>query len=109
MATSKVLPEMITPENKYKTMSFIDFCCFMLSEEDKQHPASLRYWFSVLDTDNDGVLSECELKHCFENVQKQKMSFDQDVLPFTPYLSELLDMIGISHPLFSLFLFLSFF
>ena len=110
MATSKVLPDVITPENKYETMSFIDFCCFMLSEEDKQHPASLRYWFAVLDADHDGVLSECELRRCFDDVQKQKMNFDQDVLPFTSYLSELLDMIGTFFFSFSSFFsFLSFF
>ena len=37
-------------------MAYADFVWFLLAEEDKQSPASIQYWFHVLDTNGDGII-----------------------------------------------------
>lgn len=45
--------------NAGKSVSSIDFCDFIrfiVYEEDKMTPASIAFWFKILDLDGDGVL-----------------------------------------------------
>ena len=75
-------------------MDFEDFVYFCLSEEDKNTPAAVQYWFRVLDLDCDGVLSGYELGKCFEENQKRFLEAMGEELKYEDMLCQMLDMIG---------------
>jgi serine/threonine-protein phosphatase 2A regulatory subunit B'' len=56
----------ITEGNK---MSYTEFVYFLLSEEDKNCPTSIEYWFRCMDIDGDGVLSMYEMEYFYEEQQ----------------------------------------
>lgn len=68
-------------------IGYEDFVWFCLSEEDKSTVPAIRYWFKVLDTDEDGVLSVYELKAFFdataarggEYLQENPASFENTI------------------------------
>lgn len=59
-------------------IGYEDFVWFCLSEEDKSTVSALRYWFKVLDTDEDGVISIYELKAFFDATTSKGGDFLQD-------------------------------
>ncbi|KAJ3340551.1 Serine/threonine-protein phosphatase 2A regulatory subunit B'' subunit beta [Gonapodya sp. JEL0774] len=48
-----------------------DFVCFLMSVEDKSTPAAVEYWFRVIDTDGDGILSLHEIKYFFDEQRER--------------------------------------
>ncbi len=44
-------------------LDFKDFIWILISEEDKTSTTSQKFWFRMLDIDNDGVLSAFELEY----------------------------------------------
>jgi len=48
--------------NKDKNMDFWDWVIFVMAEVDKTTDPAMDYWFAVLDTDADGLLSLVEMK-----------------------------------------------
>jgi serine/threonine-protein phosphatase 2A regulatory subunit B'' len=50
-----------TPDAPSLKFSYLDFTHFILANEHKTHASSIEYWFRVLDTDGDGVISMHEL------------------------------------------------
>ena len=44
-------------------LDFRDFIWILVSEEDKSSATSQKFWFRMLDLDNDGVLSAFELEY----------------------------------------------
>jgi serine/threonine-protein phosphatase 2A regulatory subunit B'' len=44
-------------------LDFKDFIWILISEEDKSSATSQKFWFRMLDIDNDGVLSAFELEY----------------------------------------------
>jgi serine/threonine-protein phosphatase 2A regulatory subunit B'' len=44
-------------------LDFRDFIWILISEEDKSSATSQKFWFRMLDIDNDGVLSAFELEY----------------------------------------------
>lgn len=55
-----------------KTLSYKDFIWFILATEDKTHPTAVEYWFRVLDTDGDDIISMHEIRE-FYNEQYDRM------------------------------------
>lgn len=51
-----------TKASPTSVFSYCDFVHFILANEDKTSASSIEYWFRVLDTDSDGVLSMYELQ-----------------------------------------------
>lgn len=47
-------------------MGYEDFVWFMLSEEDKTTIRSLRYWFSIIDLDNNDIITPHEMEYFYE-------------------------------------------
>jgi len=47
-------------------MGYEDFVWFMLSEEDKTSPRSLRYWFQVIDLDSNEIITPHEMEYFYE-------------------------------------------
>jgi serine/threonine-protein phosphatase 2A regulatory subunit B'' len=75
------------------TMGYEDFIYFMLSEEDKQNPISVKYWFECLDVDGDGHLSTLDMRG-FYGVQAHRMQcLGHEVVPFEDVLCQFFDMI----------------
>ncbi|XP_014478331.1 PREDICTED: uncharacterized protein LOC106746326 isoform X2 [Dinoponera quadriceps] len=80
------------PEDK---MSYTEFVWFLLSEEDKNHPTAIEYWFRCMDLDGDGYLSMYELEYFYEEQLHRMEAIGLETLPFEDCLCQMLDMI---HP-----------
>ncbi|XP_071626318.1 uncharacterized protein [Temnothorax longispinosus] len=80
------------PEDK---MSYTEFVWFLLSEEDKNHPTAIEYWFRCMDLDGDGYLSMYELEYFYEEQLRRMEAIGLETLPFEDCLCQMLDMI---HP-----------
>ncbi|KAF7405444.1 hypothetical protein HZH66_004350 [Vespula vulgaris] len=80
------------PEDK---MSYTEFVWFLLSEEDKNHPTAIEYWFRCMDLDGDGYLSMFELEYFYEEQLHRMEGIGLETLPFEDCLCQMLDMI---HP-----------
>ncbi|XP_012274843.1 uncharacterized protein LOC105696722 [Orussus abietinus] len=80
------------PEDK---MSYTEFVWFLLSEEDKNHPTAVEYWFRCMDLDGDGYLSMYELEYFYEEQLHRMEAIGMETLPFEDCLCQMLDMI---HP-----------
>jgi serine/threonine-protein phosphatase 2A regulatory subunit B'' len=82
----------LSAEEKLR-MGYDDFIYFMLSEEDKTNPTSLRYWYDCIDFDDDGVIraSECRF---FYKPQLQRMEcLGHEAVPFVDVLCQMSDML----------------
>lgn len=76
-------------------MSYTEFVWFLLSEEDKNHPTAIEYWFRCMDLDGDGYLSMYELEYFYEEQLLRMEAIGIETLPFEDCLCQMLDMI---HP-----------
>ncbi|TPX31016.1 hypothetical protein SmJEL517_g05581 [Synchytrium microbalum] len=76
------------------TMGYRDFIWFILSNEDKRTPQGIEYWFRVLDTDGDGLISLHELQYFWEE-QHAKMIENRlaDPWKFDDFVCALLDLV----------------
>ncbi|XP_063224342.1 serine/threonine-protein phosphatase 2A regulatory subunit B'' subunit alpha-like isoform X2 [Bacillus rossius redtenbacheri] len=74
-------------------MSYTEFVWFLLSEEDKQHPTAIEYWFRCMDLDGDGYLSMYELEYFYEEQLQRMEAIGIETLPFEDCLCQMLDMI----------------
>ncbi|XP_044750208.1 serine/threonine-protein phosphatase 2A regulatory subunit B'' subunit beta isoform X2 [Coccinella septempunctata] len=74
-------------------MSYTEFVWFLLSEEDKNHPTAIEYWFRCMDLDGDGFLSMYELEYFYEEQIHRTESIGIDTLPFKDCLCQMLDMV----------------
>ncbi|KAG5466903.1 hypothetical protein LSCM1_01080 [Leishmania martiniquensis] len=78
-------------------MDFEDFVYFCLSEEDKNSDPAVLYWFKVLDTDEDGVLSGYEMMQFFEENQQRFLEFSDSPegdIAYEDTMCQMLDMVG---------------
>ncbi|CAI5724916.1 unnamed protein product [Peronospora effusa] len=84
----------LTAEEK-KKMSYEDFIYFMLSEEDKANPVSIRYWFELIDTTEDGVLRADEMRVFYRHQIHRMECLGHEVVPFEDILCQMSDLL---HP-----------
>lgn len=83
--------------NKFTYEDFIWFC---LSEEDKTTIPSIEYWFRVLDTDGDQLLTAYELKQFYDSYNENLQS---DLTPFGYIFNQLIDVVQPkNNPIFTL-------
>lgn len=75
-------------------LDFEDFVYFCLAEEDKNSPAAIFYWFKVLDTDADGVISGYELGQFWEEQKPKLAEVGIEDVKMEDMLCQMLDMIG---------------
>lgn len=98
----------LSPEMK-NTMGYEDFICttcinhcsyhvvlpqawyvdFMLSEEDKGNSTSLRYWFELIDIDEDGVIRGDEMRVFYHQQMHRMECLGHEVVPFEDILCQL--------------------
>eukprot|EP00300_Choanocystis_sp_HF-7_P041598 c8379_g1_i1.p1 GENE.c8379_g1_i1~~c8379_g1_i1.p1 ORF type:complete len:311 (-),score=80.63 c8379_g1_i1:144-1076(-) len=74
-------------------MSYEQFVYFILSEEDKNTPEALKYWFYVFDVDGDGVLSPSELELLYREQGNRLVSIPHERVEFRDLLCQMHDMI----------------
>nr|XP_017536835.1 serine/threonine-protein phosphatase 2A regulatory subunit B'' subunit beta isoform X1 [Manis javanica] len=74
-------------------MSYADFVWFLISEEDKNTPTSIEYWFRCMDLDGDGALSMFELQYFYEEQCRRLDSMAIEALPFEDCLCQMLDLV----------------
>ena len=67
----------------------------MLSEEDKSNPVSLRYWFELIDTNEDGVLRADEMRVFYRHQIHRMECLGHEVVPFEDILCQMSDLL---HP-----------
>ncbi|TYZ58737.1 hypothetical protein PybrP1_010558 [[Pythium] brassicae (nom. inval.)] len=84
----------LSPEEK-KRMSYEDFIYFMLSEEDKSNPVSVRYWFELVDTNEDGVIRADEMRTFYRHQVHRMECLGHEVVPFEDVLCQMSDLL---HP-----------
>uniref|UniRef100_K3X4R6 EF-hand domain-containing protein n=1 Tax=Globisporangium ultimum (strain ATCC 200006 / CBS 805.95 / DAOM BR144) TaxID=431595 RepID=K3X4R6_GLOUD len=78
-----------------KKMSYEDFIYFMLSEEDKSNPVSIRYWFELIDTNEDGVIRSDEMRTFYRHQIHRMECLGHEVVPFEDVLCQMSDLL---HP-----------
>ena len=71
-------------------MCYEDFVWFCLSEEDKCHPRSIRYWFKILDLDSDGIISGYELETFYNFTKKQLMQMTSEGIAYQDVVCDML-------------------
>lgn len=74
-------------------MCFEDFLYYILSEEDKTSSTSIKYWFKVLDLDDNGIVTPSEMEFFYEEQEKRLESYPIEVIKFNDVLCQLYDMI----------------
>jgi serine/threonine-protein phosphatase 2A regulatory subunit B'' len=74
-------------------LSYEDFIFFMLSEEDKANEISVRYWFTCIDVDGDGMLNNMEMRSFYALQQHRMTQLGHEYIPFEDMLCQMIDMI----------------
>ena len=75
-------------------MSYSDFVCFIIAEEDKKHPRSVEYWFRLMDLDGDGYISMYELEYFYYEQMKRLELMNIEALPFLDTACQMLDLVN---------------
>eukprot|EP00796_Vickermania_ingenoplastis_P011183 gene11183-7760_t len=74
-------------------IGYEDFVWFCLSEEDKSTPPAIRYWFKVLDLDEDGILSAYEIRTFYEATTAKAAQYLPDQVTFENAICQVFDML----------------
>ena len=74
-------------------MTYEHFVFFYLAEKDKTSPVSQRYWFRLLDLDEDGVIDVQDMEYFFEEQQDRMDSLGHEIVLFEDMLCQITDMI----------------
>ncbi len=74
-------------------MCFEDFLWYILSEEDKTTPTSIKYWFKVVDLDDNGIITPSEMEYFYQEQIQRLESNQNEIIQFNDVLCQLYDMI----------------
>jgi Ca2+-binding EF-hand superfamily protein len=80
-------------ETDKEGMTYADFVCFLLAEEDKQAPAALQYWFHVLDVDGDGYLGSKDMWYFYEELQSRLEAMNEELVTYEEIANEFMDIV----------------
>jgi len=75
-------------------MSYEDFVWFMLCEEDKTSKRSLRYWFDIIDLDQNGIITPYEMEYFYEELVTRLENLNHEPILFVDLLCQMNDMIS---------------
>lgn len=67
-------------------MSYEDFVWFMLCEEDKTTKRSLRYWFDIIDLDQNGIITPYEMEYFYEELVTRLENLNHEPILFVDLL-----------------------
>ncbi|GIQ79812.1 hypothetical protein KIPB_000511 [Kipferlia bialata] len=74
-------------------MSFQGFVWFLMSEEDKDTPQALRYWFEIADIDGDGYIGPHDIKYFFSEQMERLENLGQESVSTEDVLCQMTDMV----------------
>lgn len=74
-------------------MCYEDFVWFILSEEHKNHPLALDYWFKCIDIHHDGVITRDEIFYFYEEQIQRMECLAQEPVLFEDILCQMMDML----------------
>ena len=74
-------------------MGYEDFVWFVLSEEDKNTPQALEYWFRCIDLYGDGVIRPPEMLYFYEEQLQRMECLVQEPVLFEDVLCQMTDML----------------
>ena len=74
-------------------MCFEDFLWYILSEEDKTNATSIKYWFKVVDLDDNGIITPSEMEYFYQEQIQRLESNQNEIIQFNDVLCQLYDMI----------------
>jgi serine/threonine-protein phosphatase 2A regulatory subunit B'' len=86
------IPRKFVSEEKYM-MSYEDFIYYMISEEDKTSPTSIKYWFKVIDLNNEGVITKKEMEYFYEEQIEKLKNNKKEVMDFKDVLNKIINLI----------------
>lgn len=79
-------------------MTIPDFIYFMLAEEDKTSPSSIKFWFNCCDMDCDGKLSFLDMWHFYRAQTERILAMGQDGAHFEDVLCQMVDYLNPEDP-----------
>jgi serine/threonine-protein phosphatase 2A regulatory subunit B'' len=77
-----------------RRLSFANFVMFLVMLEDKSTPASLNFWFSVCDLDDDEVLSLSDMQQLYRYQKQRLRQLSIEPEKFKRLIPQILDMVG---------------
>jgi serine/threonine-protein phosphatase 2A regulatory subunit B'' len=86
------IPRKFVSKEKNK-MCYEDFLWYILSEEDKTNPTSIKYWFKVIDLDDNGIITPSEMEYFYQVQIELLESYQNEIIEFNDVLCQLNDMI----------------
>jgi Ca2+-binding EF-hand superfamily protein len=74
-------------------MSYTDFIWFCLSEEDKNSPTAIDYWYRCIDMDGDGLITMFDMEFFYKEQLHRMECFGHEPVQIRDILCQLLDMV----------------
>lgn len=76
-------------------LTYSDFVYLMLAEEDKTNEASLRYWFSCVDLDGDGVIDFRDASFFYDLQSRRMECMGHEAILFKDVRCQMSDMLDV--------------
>lgn len=90
-----VFQECLTYEGEMDFKTYLDF---VLAIEYKSEPASVQYFFKLLDIDKKSYLTQFNLNYFFRAIQQMMIDNNQEPVKFDDVKDEIFDMVKPEHP-----------
>mmetsp|Transcript_16578 Transcript_16578/g.42962 ORF Transcript_16578/g.42962 Transcript_16578/m.42962 type:complete len:733 (-) Transcript_16578:167-2365(-) len=74
-------------------MTYPQFVWFVLSEEDKNSPTALEYWFRRVDLDGDGYISGFEMEHFYSEQLHRMRCMGQEPVELPDIVCQMFDLV----------------
>ncbi|KAG2207738.1 hypothetical protein INT47_011858, partial [Mucor saturninus] len=80
-----------------KTLTYLDYIWFLLSETDKSTPVAIEYWFRCMDEDGDGIITTYDLSEHWKEQDKKLQdiieSYSDECIRFDDLICQMNDLI----------------
>ena len=86
------IPRKFVSEEKYM-MSYEDIIYYMISEEDKTSPTSIKYWFKVIDLNNEGFITKKEMEYFYEEQIEKLKNNKKEVMKFKDVFNKIKSLV----------------
>ncbi|KAL7323080.1 hypothetical protein PS15p_211035 [Mucor circinelloides] len=87
----------LKPSSETRTLTYIDYIWFLMSETDKSTPVAIEYWFRCMDDDGDGIITTFDLEEYWEEQEKKLFEmiegYAEDIIRFDDLICQLNDLI----------------
>lgn len=91
----RIYEECLTYEGELDYKSYLDF---VLAYEYRQEPASIQYFFKLLDIDKKSYLTRWDLNYFFRSIQTMMRDLKQEPVNFGDVSDEIFDMVRPADP-----------